>query len=84
MSTEKQYEYILTSRPAPGVGLVKLNRPKALNALCSPLFVELNEALREFDADDEIGAMVLTGSERAFAGTMSCLPLLCRLRTEAV
>ena len=70
MSTqEKSYEYILVSRPAHGVGLVRLNRPNALNALCSPLFDELNEALRELDADDDIGALVLTGSERAFAGT---------------
>lgn len=48
--------------------MVTLNRPKALNALSSPLFAELNEALAEFDADDSVGAMVLTGSERAFAG----------------
>jgi enoyl-CoA hydratase len=68
MST-KQYEYILTSKPKDGVALITLNRPKALNALCSPLFAELNEALAEFDGDDTVGAMVLTGSERAFAGT---------------
>ena len=70
MSTtkEKSYEYILVERPVHGVGLVRLNRPKALNALCSPLFDELNEALTELDADDDIGALVLTGSERAFAG----------------
>ena len=72
MSTEqKSYEYILTSRPAHGVGLIQLNRPKALNALCSPLFEELNEALNEFDEDETIGAMVLTGNERAFAGMCS-------------
>ena len=74
-SASKAYEYILTSTPAPGVGLVTLNRPKALNALYSPLFVELNEALLNFDADDGIGAIVLTGSERAFAGR-SCMNLL--------
>lgn len=68
MST-KQYDYILTSRPAEGVALITLNRPKALNALCSPLFHELNEALREFDEDEQVGALVITGSERAFAGT---------------
>ena len=67
MST-KQFEYILTSRPAEGVVLVTLNRPKALNALCTPLFTELNAALEEFDKDDTVGAMVLTGSDRAFAG----------------
>lgn len=70
MSTT-QYEYILTSRPAERVALITLNRPKALNALCSPLFQELNEALRQFDEDDQVGVMVITGSERAFAGT-SC------------
>ncbi|KAA1476808.1 enoyl-CoA hydratase [Dentipellis sp. KUC8613] len=66
-TTAKQYEYILTSRPDTGVGLITLNRPNALNALSSPLFLELNAALAEFDADDEVGAIVLTGSERAFA-----------------
>ena len=64
----KQYENILTARPEPGVALVTLNRPKALNALNSALFAELNEALRLIDADREIGAIVITGSERAFAG----------------
>lgn len=67
--SQKSYEYILISRPEPSVVLVTLNRPKALNALCSPLFQELNEALKEADEDDSVGAMVLTGSERAFAGT---------------
>ncbi|KAI0058036.1 enoyl-CoA hydratase [Artomyces pyxidatus] len=66
-SNAKEYQFILTSRPDPAVGLVTLNRPKALNALSSPLFNELNEALADFDADDSIGAIVLTGSERAFA-----------------
>lgn len=64
----KQYEYILTSKPDPSVALITLNRPKALNALCSPLFDELNEALAGYDADPEVGAIVLTGSEKAFAG----------------
>jgi len=65
----KNYENILTSRPEPGVALVTLNRPKALNALNTALFAELNEALRLIDADKEIGAIVITGSEKAFAGT---------------
>jgi enoyl-CoA hydratase len=63
-----QYENILASRPEPGVALVTLNRPKALNALNSALFKELNEALHLIDADKEIGAIVITGSEKAFAG----------------
>ncbi|EAS33308.3 enoyl-CoA hydratase [Coccidioides immitis RS] len=61
------YEYILTSTPKPGVGLITLNRPKALNALCSPLFHELNEALTKYDEDKDIGAIIITGSEKAFA-----------------
>jgi enoyl-CoA hydratase len=46
-----------------------LNRPKALNALCTPLFKELNEALSTYDNDKSIGAIIITGSEKAFAGT---------------
>ncbi len=49
------------------VGLISLNRPKALNALNSQLAVETLAALKAFDADDRIGAMVITGSARAFA-----------------
>ncbi|MEO0036649.1 MAG: putative enoyl-CoA hydratase echA8 [Pseudomonadota bacterium] len=49
------------------VGLITLNRPKALNALCAQLVAELGQALDAFEADDEIGAIVLTGSEKAFA-----------------
>jgi len=48
-------------------GLVRLNRPKALNALCDALITELATALGTFEADDAIGAVVVTGSERAFA-----------------
>ena len=64
-----QYENLLISRPDPGVELITLNRPKALNALNSALFVELNEALKKADGDANIGAIVITGSDRAFAGT---------------
>ena len=49
------------------VGLIRLNRPQALNALSSALIAELNAALERFEADAEIGCMVLTGSEKAFA-----------------
>ncbi|KAF8309418.1 ClpP/crotonase [Clavulina sp. PMI_390] len=67
ISTGRSYETILVSRPEPAVALLTLNRPKALNALNSTLIKELNEALEEADADSSIAAMVLTGSERAFA-----------------
>lgn len=53
--------------------VVTLNRPKALNALSSPLFRELNDALTKYDEDKDIGAIVLTGSEKAFAGNSSNL-----------
>ncbi|KAK42757.1 enoyl-CoA hydratase [Caballeronia jiangsuensis] len=49
------------------VGLITLNRPKALNALNDALMDELGAALKAFDADENIGAIVLTGSEKAFA-----------------
>jgi enoyl-CoA hydratase len=49
------------------VGLITLNRPKALNALNDELMNELGQALLAFDGDDGIGAIVLTGSEKAFA-----------------
>lgn len=49
------------------VGVLTLNRPKALNALSNEVIDELAEAMRTFDADENIGAMVLAGNERAFA-----------------
>ena len=49
------------------VGLIRLNRPQALNALCDQLMEELGAQLQAFDADPAIGAVVLTGSEKAFA-----------------
>ena len=49
------------------VGLIRLNRPQALNALSSPLMAKLGAALAAFEADPAIGCMVLTGSEKAFA-----------------
>jgi enoyl-CoA hydratase len=49
------------------VGLIRLNRPQALNALSSPLIEDLNTALEAFESDPQIRAIVLTGSEKAFA-----------------
>src|SRR5690606_10296444 len=49
------------------VALITLDRPKALNALSNELIDQLAELLRQYDADENIGAMVLTGSEKAFA-----------------
>ena len=49
------------------VGLITLNRPKSLNALNGQLAIETLAALKAFDADDQVGAVVITGSARAFA-----------------
>jgi len=49
------------------VGFIQLNRPKALNALCDDLMKQLNTALKQFESDSDIGAIVITGSEKAFA-----------------
>ena len=49
------------------VGLITLNRPKALNALSSEMMREIGEALAAFERDDAIGAMLLTGSDKSFA-----------------
>jgi enoyl-CoA hydratase len=60
------YENILVETDG-AVGIIRLNRPKALNALCDALMTELGQALDAFEKEDAIGAIVLTGSERAFA-----------------
>jgi enoyl-CoA hydratase len=60
------YEHILTEIH-DRVGLIRINRPKALNALSPELLGELMDAAAALDADDQIGALVITGSDRAFA-----------------
>jgi enoyl-CoA hydratase len=60
------YECILVETRGR-VGLITLNRPKQLNALNDALMDELGAAMLAFDADEDIGAMVITGSEKAFA-----------------
>ncbi len=61
------YAMIEVRTEAEKVGIVTLNRPKQLNALNDQLMDELGEALRAFDADERIGCIVITGSEKAFA-----------------
>ena len=60
------YKFITSERKGR-VGVLTLNRPKQLNALSPELMQELGKALLEFDADDGVGAIVITGSEKAFA-----------------
>ena len=73
-ATLKDYEHVLVERrfsednPGKcGVGLITLNRPKALNALCDALFYDLIDAASTLDGEDDIGCMVITGSSKAFA-----------------
>ena len=61
------YETIEVRTEAEKVGIITLNRPKALNALNDQLMNELGDALRAFEADEKIGCIILTGSEKAFA-----------------
>ena len=70
MNDVTRYETILTSTQGPDsrkVGIITLNRPKQLNALNDQLMDEMASALKAFDADDSVGCMILTGSEKAFA-----------------
>lgn len=60
------YEMIL-AETRNAVGLIRLNRPQALNALNTQLISELTTALQDFDRDSAVGAIVITGSDKAFA-----------------
>ncbi|HER27543.1 MAG TPA: enoyl-CoA hydratase [Rhodospirillales bacterium] len=60
------FQNIIVQTKGP-VGLITLNRPKAMNALNAALVGELAQALKDFEADDNVGAIVLTGSDKAFA-----------------
>jgi enoyl-CoA hydratase len=61
------YECITTRIEGDKVAIITLNRPKQLNALNNQLMDELGHALKGFDADEAIGCMIITGSEKAFA-----------------
>ncbi len=67
MTTSATAPELVTLRTEGRVGIVTLNRPKQLNALNEQLMDELGSALKAFDADDGIGCMIVTGSEKAFA-----------------
>jgi enoyl-CoA hydratase len=66
------------------VGLIRLNRPHALNALCDALMGELGTQLLAFDADPAIGAIVLTGNEKAFAAGADIKEMRERTHPEAL
>ena len=60
------YECILTEKDG-GVGVITLNRPEALNAFNRKLMDELTDAITAFEVDEDVGCLVITGSEKAFA-----------------
>ena len=66
MTPDEAYDTILVERRGR-VGLITLNRPKALNALNRQVMREVTEAAAAFDADPAVGCLVITGSDRAFA-----------------
>jgi enoyl-CoA hydratase len=66
-SAKEYHNLIVTPKEDGKVHLVQLNRPKALNALCNALFEELKEVISLADENPEVSAIVLTGSEKAFA-----------------
>jgi enoyl-CoA hydratase len=66
------------------VGLIRLNRPQALNALCDALMRELGDQLLAWDADRAIGAIVLTGNEKAFAAGADIKEMRDRTHPEAL
>jgi enoyl-CoA hydratase len=68
MSTPSAERLVLSSRsPSNHVAILTLNRPKAKNALSSPLFEELNAELEKADKDDGVRAIVITGGDKVFA-----------------
>ncbi|MBU6498276.1 MAG: enoyl-CoA hydratase [Rhodospirillales bacterium] len=66
------------------VGLIRLNRPAAMNALCDQLMGELGEAALAFDADPAIGAIVITGNEKAFAAGADIKEMRTRTHPAAI
>ncbi|CAE7742616.1 echs1 [Symbiodinium microadriaticum] len=65
-SLKSSYDHIIAEVRGK-TGLITLNRPKALNALCTPLLADITHACRAFDDNNDVGAIVITGSEKAFA-----------------
>jgi enoyl-CoA hydratase len=76
------YENILVETH-DAVGLIRFNRPQALNALNAQLIAELGQALTEFDRDSTIGAIVITGNEKAFAAGADIKEMASKAYMEA-
>ena len=63
---QSSYDFI-KAEIKDNVGIITLHRPKALNALCAGLLIDVNHAASVFDTDPSVGAIVITGSDKAFA-----------------
>jgi len=72
VSAGGKYQHLLveTRGEKSNIGLIQLNRPKALNALCDSLMEELQQVLDDFEKDPKISCAVITGSDKAFAGQL--------------
>lgn len=77
------YENIIVETKGK-VGIIRLNRPNALNALNAALKTELCEAIRKFDAHDGIHCMIITGSEKAFAAGADIKEMVDKTYNEAL
>ena len=66
VNLKPSYEFIIAEKNG-SVGVITLNRPKALNALCAGLCDEVVHAAKAFEGDDSVGAVIITGSQKAFA-----------------
>jgi len=66
------------------VGIIRLNRPNALNALNTALKVEFGEAMKAFDQDDGIGCIIVTGSDKAFAAGADIKEMADKTYNEAL
>lgn len=71
-------EPLILTREEGRVGIITLNRPNALNALSSPMIEDLLRAIQSYDTNPAIGAIVITGTTKAFSGTF------VRLRSNEV
>ena len=76
------YETILVTTKGK-VGIITLNRPQALNALNTLLISELNRALDKFEADPQIGCIIITGNEKAFAAGVDIKEMQSKTFVEA-
>lgn len=77
------FEYILTEARG-AVGIITLNRPKAMNALSSPLMAELTQALDDYEADSAIRVIILTGNEKAFAAGADIKEMMSKTYVDAL